>query len=102
MNINPRAVDVMVGLLTIELLVRGSRSLKVKRAVLRRLKERIRNRCNVSISETAFQNDHQRSVVSIASVSEGPEQVDITLDRAEQEAIQVLGDDLIRAEREWL
>ena len=102
MKTNPRAVDVPVGLLTIELLVCGSRSLKIKRTVLRRLKERIRNRCNVSISETAFQNDHQRSVVSIASVSKATEQVDTILDHAEQEAIRILGDYLIRAEREWL
>ena len=91
-----------VGLLTIELLVRGSRSLKIKRAVLRRLKERIRKRCNVSISETAFQDDRQRSVIAIASVSQTPIQVDTVLDCAEQEAIQIVGNDLIRTEREWL
>ena len=91
-----------VGLLTLELRIRGSRSLKDKRAVLRRLKDRLRGRHNVSVAETDFHDDHQRSVLAVAAVSGDPSRADEVLDRAEQEAARLVGDDLIRAERERL
>ena len=46
-----------------------SRSLKDKRQVLKSLKERVRNRFNVSISEVDFTDLWQRSTVGIAVVS---------------------------------
>ena len=91
-----------VGLLTLELRIRHSRSLKDKRAVLRRLKDRLRGRHNVSVAETDFHDDHQRSVLAVAAVSGDPNRADEVLDRAQQEAVRLVGDDLIRAERERL
>ena len=91
-----------VGLLTLEFRIRGSRSLKDKRAVLRRVKDRLRGRHNVSVAETAFHDDHQRSVLAVAAVSADPSRADEVLDHAEHEAARLVGDDLIRAERERL
>jgi uncharacterized protein YlxP (DUF503 family) len=91
-----------VGLLTLELRIRGSRSLKDKRAVLRRVKERLRGRLNVSVAETEFHDDHQRSVVAVAAVSSDAARAEEVLDHAEQETARLVGDDLIRADRERL
>ena len=70
--------------------------------MLRRLKDRLRSRHNVSVAETDFHDDHQRSVLAVAAVSGDPSRADEVLDRAEQEAARLVGDDLIRAERERL
>lgn len=91
-----------VGLLTLELRIRGSQSLKDKRAVLRRVKERLRRRHNISIAETNFDNDHQRSTLAVVSVAGNQNRVDEVFDHAEQETVRLVGDDLIRAERERL
>ena len=70
--------------------------------MLRRVKDRLRGRHNVSVAETDFHDDHQRSVLAVASVSGDPHRADEVLDQAEQQAARLLGADLIRAERERL
>ena len=47
-----------IGLLTLDLLISGSRSLKDKRRVLKSLKEQLRNRYNCSIAEVGGAKDH--------------------------------------------
>jgi len=46
--------------------VPGSRSLKEKRSVVRSLRDRLRSRFSVSISETDFQDDVQRAELAAA------------------------------------
>ena len=46
-----------------------SRSLKDKRQVLKSIKERLRNRFNVSVAETDFADLWQRSTLAVAVVS---------------------------------
>ena len=57
-----------VTLLTIELLIPYSQSLKDKRQALRGLKERIRNKFNASVAEVAYQNKWQRAVLAVCLV----------------------------------
>jgi uncharacterized protein YlxP (DUF503 family) len=59
----------VVGICTIELRLHGNRSLKGKRQVLRSIKDRIRNRFNVSIAEVDYQDKWQRSLIALAAVS---------------------------------
>lgn len=47
-----------IGLLTLDLSVPGSRSLKDKRRVVKSLKEKLRNRYNCSVSEVGDNKDH--------------------------------------------
>ena len=58
----------VVGLLTIELHVPGARSLKDKRMVLRRVKDRIK-KFNVAVSEVEHQNLWQRAALAVVTVS---------------------------------
>ena len=57
-----------VTLLTIELLIPHSQSLKDKRQALRGLKERIRSKFNASVAEVAYQNKWQRAVLAVCLV----------------------------------
>jgi uncharacterized protein YlxP (DUF503 family) len=58
-----------VGILRVELFLEDCGSLKDKRMVLRSLKERIRNRFNVSIAEVDGMDKWQRAVVGVSAVS---------------------------------
>lgn len=60
-----------IGLLTIGLLIPGSRSLKDKRRVVKSLKEQLRSRYNCSVAETAHHELWGRAEVSICIVSSG-------------------------------
>jgi len=59
----------VVGTLRLNLLFRGSRSLKDKRRVLRSIKDRVRARFNVSIAEVDHLAKHQRGVLGVAMVA---------------------------------
>jgi hypothetical protein len=58
----------VVGLLTVELHVPGSRSLKDKRMVVRRLKDRLR-KFNIAVAEVDYQDKWQRAALAIVTVS---------------------------------
>ena len=59
-----------VGLCVVEIHLSGSHSLKEKRRVLRRLKDRLRNRLNVAVAEIDHQDLWQRSTFGIVSISD--------------------------------
>jgi uncharacterized protein YlxP (DUF503 family) len=61
---------VVVGLAVWELQIPGCSSLKEKRQVLKSLKDRLHNRFNVSVAETAHQDSHQRAEIAACVVSE--------------------------------
>jgi uncharacterized protein YlxP (DUF503 family) len=59
----------IVGVLQIELSVPDSFSLKDKRRVIKSLKDRIAHGHNVSIAEVGALDEHRRSVLGLAMVS---------------------------------
>ena len=69
-----------MGLLTLELRIAHSQSLKDKRQVLRSLKDRLRRRFNISVAEVGFQDTWQRSLVGVATVSGDRTQAEGTLE----------------------
>lgn len=58
----------VIGLLTLELAVYESFSLKDKRRVVKSVKERIKNRFNVSIAEVGLLELHNRAELAAAMV----------------------------------
>jgi uncharacterized protein YlxP (DUF503 family) len=58
-----------VGVLQIEVSIPDAFSLKDKRRVVKSLKDRIAHRHNVSIAEVGALDEHRRSVIGIAMVS---------------------------------
>ena len=90
-----------VGLLTLELHVAGARSLKDKRAVLRRVKDRL-GRLNLAIAEIAHHELWQRAGLGIVTVGVDQEIVERTLDNALREVERVEPGVIIRSDIEWL
>ena len=58
-----------IGVLTLELRLENSHSLKDKRHVVKSLKDRLRNKFNVSVAEIDYQDLWQRAVVAAVTVS---------------------------------
>lgn len=58
----------VIGLLQIEVLM-NSRSLKEKRFVIKGFKDRVKNKFNVAVAETAYADKWQRSELSMVTVS---------------------------------
>jgi uncharacterized protein len=65
----------VVALLSVELFLPGSRSLKDKRMVLRRLKDRLA-KFNVAVAEVEHQDLWQRAGLAIVTVSTSDNQAD--------------------------
>ena len=58
-----------VGVVTLDLVLAENQSLKGKRQVIRKVKDRVRNRFNVSIAEIGSLEQWQRATIAIACVS---------------------------------
>lgn len=56
-------------------------SLKEKRSIIQRIKRRVRNKYNVSIAETDFQNEWHDAQLGIAVVSNDSKHADSTINK---------------------
>jgi uncharacterized protein YlxP (DUF503 family) len=90
-----------VGLLTVELHVPGSRSLKDKRMVLRRVKDRLK-KFNVAVAEVEHQDLWQRAALAIVTVSTDQSHADRELAAAADEIDRVEPGLITRTEVEFL
>jgi len=91
-----------VGVLTLELRIEHEHSLKEKRHVVRSLKDRLREKFNVSVAEIDDMDLHNSAVLAAAVVSPSRDFAAKVLDGVEREAESLVGPMLIRADREWL
>ena len=91
-----------VGLLTLEIYIPDSRSLKDKRQVLRSLKDRLRGRFNVAVAELDYQDSLQHSQVGIVSISNNAAHLEQSLRTVLNDAEELLGRDLASHELEML
>jgi len=91
----------IVGLLSIELHLAGARSLKDKRAVLRRLKDRVA-RLNVAVAEVAHHDLRQRAGLGVVTIGVDQEIAERTLGRVVSEIERIQPGVLVRNEIEWL
>ena len=73
----------IVAVIEWELEIYGCQSLKEKRRVVRSLKDRLRNRLNVSVAETAHQDVWQRAELGAAVVSTSRRHADSVLEKAD-------------------
>jgi hypothetical protein len=75
-------VGIIVGLCTVELFIPGSQSLKDKRQVLLSLKDRLREKFNLSVAEVEGQDLWQRAVLGLACVANERRYVSQVCDQA--------------------
>lgn len=57
-----------IGTLEIRIVIHSSFSLKDKRRVVKSMKDRLRNRFNVSVAEVGSQNDRKQAILGVAMV----------------------------------
>ena len=78
------AQTVPIILLTLELHIPASGSLKEKRRVLKSLKDRIHHAFNVSVAETDYQDKWQRAILSVCAVGNDKKYLNGIMDRIVQ------------------
>lgn len=91
-----------IGVLTLEMRMEHSHSLKDKRHVVQGLKDRLRRRHNVAVAEIDYQELWQRALVAAVTVSGDQTRARQVLDSVEKEAAMMLGADLVDARIEWM
>jgi uncharacterized protein YlxP (DUF503 family) len=79
-------VPTVIALLTLDVHIPEAHSLKDKRMVVRRLKDRLRANFNVSVSEVEHQELWQRSQISVVTVGSDDSSVRQTLENALRDA----------------
>jgi uncharacterized protein len=92
---------VVVALLTVELHVAGSQSLKDKRMVLRRVKDRLK-KFNVAVSEVRHQDLWQRAGLAVVTVSTDQAHADRELAAVADEIERIEPGLITRTELEFL
>jgi uncharacterized protein YlxP (DUF503 family) len=92
-----------IGILTIEIHLPGARSLKEKRQVMRRLKDRLRSRYNVAVTEP---DDHadlwQRSSLLIVSVASRRDPLERLFEKLFHECESLVPGHVIETGREYI
>ena len=91
-----------IGVLTLEIHVEDSHSLKDKRHVVKSLKDRLRDRFNVAVAEIDGLDSWQSSVVAAVTVSNDRVRAEQVLQAVEAHAANLLGGALTASSVEWL
>jgi uncharacterized protein YlxP (DUF503 family) len=92
----------VVAVLTLEIFVEHSHSLKEKRHVVKSLKDRLRRRFNVAVAEIDGLDSWQRSVVAAVTVSNDRVRAEQVLQAVENDSAKMLGSMLASSGVEWL
>ena len=91
-----------IGLLQLDVHIPYAHSLKDKRMALRSLKDRLRKRYNVSISELDHQDLWQRAAVGIVSIGPDAGYLETQLNLALDEVERILPDCTVNGSIEFL
>jgi uncharacterized protein YlxP (DUF503 family) len=92
----------VIGVLTLDIVVETSHSLKEKRHVVKSLKDRLRDRFNVAVAEIDGLDSWQHAVVAAVTVSSDKVFAEKVLSAVEAHAESVLGGSLTGTSIEWL
>ncbi len=71
-----------IGLLTVELFIPGSNSLKARRMVLHSIKARLRNRFNCAVSQVDGEDKWQKATLALVGVETDRSRMNSTLSEA--------------------
>lgn len=74
-------IEMVIGILTVDLSVPGSDTLKDKRQVIKSLLDTIRNKFNISAAEVGHLDSHRRAELAFACVSNEQQLVNTMLNK---------------------
>jgi uncharacterized protein len=83
-----------VGLLTLEIHLPYAHSLKEKRAVLRKIRDRLRSRFNVAVAELEHQDVWQQATLGVVSISNSQPLLESVFHQVLADSERILGDDV--------
>ncbi|MCH7884048.1 MAG: DUF503 domain-containing protein [Planctomycetes bacterium] len=92
----------IVGVLTVDLAIFEAQSLKDKRRVIQGLKQKLRNRFNVSVAEVEYANAAKRSRLGIVMVTGESRPLHSQLDKIVEMVRRTNGLTLVDYSREWI
>jgi uncharacterized protein YlxP (DUF503 family) len=92
----------VIGVITWELEIFGAQSLKEKRSVVKSLKDRLHDRFNISVAETAHQDVWQRAELTACLVAGEQKLADSVLQNADQLVAAEARARIIQTHRHWL
>lgn len=90
-----------IGVLTLEIELPYAHSLKEKRAVLQRMRDRLRARFNVALAELDHQDVWQHATLGVVSISNSQTLLESTLRQVLEESEKILGQDVASHELEF-
>ncbi len=91
-----------IGVLTLDIHVEHSHSLKEKRHVVKSLKDRLRERFNVSVAEIEGLDSWQHSVLAAVTISKDRVHAEQVLQAVESFSAGQLGSALTGTNTEWI
>jgi len=90
-----------IGVLTLEIELPYAHSLKEKRAVLQKMRDRLRARFNVALAELDHQDVWQHATLGVVSISNSQALLELTLRQVLEESEKILGQDVASHELEF-
>ena len=90
-----------VGVLTLEIELPYSHSLKEKRAVLQKIRDRLRARFNVAVAELDHQDVWQHATLGVVSISSSQTVLESTFRQVLEESERILGQDVASHDLEF-
>ena len=94
--------DLVIALLTIEVLIPWARSLKDKRSAVRGLKDRLRSRFNASVAEVAGQDKWQRAVIAVCILNSDRRQLESDMAKVRQLCEEARDLQIAGMHQQWL
>ena len=92
-----------IGVYTFELHLPMARSLKAKRQVMRRLKDRLRTRHNVALAELSDYADlWQRASIAVVSVASRRDALETLFEAVHREAVSIVDGQVIETGTEYI
>ena len=83
-----------VGVLTLEIQFPYAHSLKEKRAVLQKIRDRLRSRFNVAVAEVNHQDVWQHATLGVVSISDSQTLLESVFRQVLAESEKILGQDV--------
>jgi uncharacterized protein len=89
-------------LIIIELIISDSNSLKEKRAVLNRIKDRVKSKFNAAVAEVGELDKWQRATLAVSMISNEKRKLQIDADKLETNLLAITEVTLSNYSIEWL
>ncbi len=90
----------LVGIVKVKIYISFAQSLKEKRAIVKSICSKVRNKFNVSIAEVEDQDIHKNIVIGISLVSNNKRIIDSQIDKILNYIETLVPGDIINVERE--